>query len=169
MVVREPTVTVRHMRRGDADTICKMMASLAAHHGDLSKTRAADFVIYGVGAGRMATIWFALMGRNPAGFAITYDWIDFVRGHRVRNIDALFVEEHYRKRGVGSALIGKIVTDAKMLACQRVTVGAAKDNLAANSFYQNLGFTPRNQESFMRYQVTGAEFHRLALSGNIPA
>ena len=150
------------MQSADADVIARMIKELAAFHDDVSTVGAADVLTYGLGVGRLATVWLALSGHDPAGFAVAYDWMNFVRGSPVRHIDLLFVDDRFRRRGIGSALIRRIVRDAKVSNCDRVSVGAADDNPTANAFYVKLGFEPRD-DSARQYRVAGASLDRMAL------
>jgi len=157
----QTALKIRKMKRSDAESVAKMMKALAAYHGDESKAGARDFLSYGLGSAKLATIWMAASGAPPAGFAVTYDWMNFVRVYPIRHVDLLFVQESIRRMGVGSALIKRIVSDAKSSGVQRVTVGADKENEAASSFYQRMGFELRDDPS-IQYQLVCANFDRLA-------
>ena len=156
-------LVVRQMIPADGEPLSNMMASLTAYHGDTSQVNATDFLAHGLGESRLADVWLALADGAYAGFAATYDWMNFVQGHPVRHIDLLFVEDKFRKKGIGSTLIKEIAVNAKLNACERVTVGASKNNSAANEFYSRLGFTAR-EETSTRYQLSGAALNRIALS-----
>ena len=156
----KPVLKIRKMKRSDAESVAEMMRALAASHGDVSKAAASEFLTRGLGAGKLATIWLAAHDAAPAGIAATYDWMNFVRLHPVRHVDLLFVQEPFRRVGVGSALIKKIVSDAESSGIQRVTVGATKENQAANGLYRRLGFQPRDDSS-VRYQMDCPNFARV--------
>ena len=157
----KPALKIWKMKRSDAESVAEMMRALAAYHGDVSKADALEFLTRGLGSGRLATIWLAAYDAAPAGFAATYDWMNFVRVHPVRHVDLLFVQEPFRRMGVGSALIKKIVSDAESSGIQRVTVGTAKENQAANGLYRHLGFEPRDDAS-VQYRMDHSKFDRLA-------
>jgi ribosomal protein S18 acetylase RimI-like enzyme len=157
-----PVLKIRKMKRADACAVAEMMAALAAYHGDEASARAQDFLARGYGSAKLATVWFATRDRDPAGFAVTYDWMNFVRLYPVRHIDLIFVHDCYRGQGIGSALITKIIADAVASGRGRIAVGAMKDNQRAIDFYRKLGFEPRNDDAAIRYQLVGANLQRAA-------
>lgn len=77
---------IRKMRRADAEAVAEMMTALAAYHGDVTKIGAGDSLTRGIGSKKLATIWIATVGREPAGFAAAYDWMNFVRALPVLHI-----------------------------------------------------------------------------------
>ena len=95
------------------------------------------------------------------GFSATYDWMNFVHGFPVRNIDLFFVREGARGRGVGRALLKMIALTATLSSCQRLTVGAEPDNEGANAFYRRMGFDLRRPAA-NRYAVAGIALQQLA-------
>lgn len=146
------SIVIRPIQYADAEAASVMLSALAAHHGDESKTNAASLVRYGIGKERLSTVWIALLGNNTVAMSITYDWMNFVRGYRVRHIDALYVEQLHRRHGVGSAVIKHLVTDASATGCQRVTVSATITNFEADAFYRKLGFELKEHKS-NQYQI----------------
>jgi ribosomal protein S18 acetylase RimI-like enzyme len=142
---------IRKMKRADAEVVAEMMAALAAYHGHETRIGAAEFVARGLGSKKLTTIWIATVDREPAGFAATFDWMNFVRAFRVRHIDLLFVSERFRGQGVGTALLANILKDANASGCLRATVGVANENGEAREFYRKLGFQQRRDDS-LRFQ-----------------
>lgn len=57
------------------------------------------------------------------------------------DVNTIVVEETYRRRGLGSTILGKIIGQAKYLGCDTVTLQAKKSTLP---FYEKHGFV-RNQ------------------------
>ena len=154
-------VVVRGFEPADAETVAAMIRDLAAFHGDEAAAAAPDLLRYGLGVHRLSTVWVALLGGLPCGFAATYDWMNYVGGFPVRNIDLFFVRDGVRRRGVGRALLGAIARDAEASTCRRMTVGAEADNPGANAFYRRVGFVLRDVRA-NRYVVSGDALARLA-------
>jgi ribosomal protein S18 acetylase RimI-like enzyme len=59
---------------------------------------------------------------------------------RAAEISDLIVAPHARGRGVGAALIGHLIEQARALGIERVEIGAAARNLRALALYRRLGF-----------------------------
>ena len=74
--------------------------------------------------------------------------IQLVRNHRDSNLtditsaylQALDVHAAYRGRGVGTALIGALESQAKLMGFSRVTLMVDLDNAPALALYEKLGF-----------------------------
>jgi GNAT superfamily N-acetyltransferase len=59
------------------------------------------------------------------------------------NIDELVVDENYRGKGVGKALLDKIIEIAKSHGCVRVELDSGFHREKAHAFYRSLGFESR--------------------------
>ncbi len=158
---RSTSIVVRPFGSEDAGAVVTMMKELAAFHHDEASATASDVVRFAYGVDRISSILVASLGAELCGFSATYDWMNYVHGFPVRNIDLFFVRESARGRGVGRALLKQIACEAKSSACQRITVGAEPDNEDANAFYQEMGFELRRPAS-NRYALSGAAFDQLA-------
>lgn len=145
------------------EAIVGMMQELAAFHDDEALATAADVVRYASSHDRMSMILVAFFDGIPCGFSATYDWMNYVHGFPVRNIDLFFVRERVRGHGVGRALLKAVACEAKSSACQRITVGAEQDNEGANAFYQKMGFELRRPAS-NRYALSGAALDQLTVA-----
>ena len=159
---RSPSIAVRPFAPADAEAVAAMMRKLAALHDDKALATAAEVSRYASGHDRLSTILVASLDSVLCGFSSTYDWMNYVHGFPVRNIDLFFVRENARGCGVGRALLKAIARDARLSACRRVTVGAEPDNEAANAFYHRMGFDLRRPTA-NRYAVSGAALDRLAV------
>ena len=97
----------------------------------------------------------------PAGFAITRDWMNFVRAKPTRMLYLLFVEELFRGHGVGSALVAAVADDGIKKGVPRLDTTAAPTNRQANAFYKRLGFDVIKHKS-RRYGLDRKSLKRLA-------
>lgn len=64
----------------------------------------------------------------------------------------LFVEEEYRKRGVGNLLLGRAMSIAKEKKFENFELTVARNNKQAQKFYRNLGFRIRKREYLLLYK-----------------
>ena len=154
------SVIVRPFVSEDAEAVVTMMKELAAFHDDVALATVSDVVRFASGADRISKILLAALYGEICGFAATYNWMNYVHGFPVCNIDLFFVKESRRRHGIGRALLKRIVCDARSSACQRVTVGAEDGNVSANAFYQKMGFALRSPAS-KRYALSGEALDRL--------
>lgn len=70
-------------------------------------------------------------------------------GGRVAEVESLHVDARYRRRGVGSALLGAAVEWARARGCFRVQLTSHLSRLDAHAFYEQAGFVP----SHMGYKL----------------
>ncbi len=140
-------IKIRRMRRADAPAMARLMRDLVVFHGDQPKSTARHFTAHCLGSRRLVDAWLARVAGKPAGFIVTYDWFNFVRGKITRTIDLLYIDAEYRRSSMGRLLVAAAAEDALAKGCMRIKVGARTENKAANKFYQKLGFTQRSDNS----------------------
>lgn len=64
----------------------------------------------------------------------------------------LFIEEEYRRRGVGHLLLKKAMNVAKKRRFENFELTVAKSNKQAQIFYRNLGFRTKKREYLLFYK-----------------
>lgn len=134
------TITVRPYRPEDNADVVRMIATLAAFHGDTARID-ADLLTRDAGG---ASPWIRILVAEAGGEAIGY--AAFVTLHHLqyssRGLDMhhLFVAKSWRGKGVGSALVEAGAELAKSLDCEWLAVGADAENRAAQNFYTARGF-----------------------------
>ncbi|MCB1538752.1 MAG: GNAT family N-acetyltransferase [Rhodospirillales bacterium] len=151
-------VYIRLFEPRDAEAVVRMNAALARFRGATSLANAAQFIA-GAALGK---IWVAeILGLGLVGFVAGYDWMDYVLGVRVRQIDLLYVDDACRHKGVGKMLVHALVHDATACGCGRIDVTDIETNELAAQFYLALGFQASHRAG-MRYSVSGDALGRLA-------
>lgn len=130
------------------------MRTLAALHGDKAVVGAKDFVSFCLGRQALAKTHVAWMKNEPVGFAVSFDWMNFVRGFPVRTLDLLYVSEKHRRFGVGRELVATLAKDALKKGILRLDTSASKKNPAANLFYKKLNFQKTSSAS-NKYKLAG--------------
>ena len=66
-------------------------------------------------------------------------------------VNELVVAQSYRRRGIGTELIGRAFEEARLRGMDEIEVGALKENIDAISFYRRVGFDEE-------YVLLGHEF-----------
>jgi GNAT superfamily N-acetyltransferase len=59
----------------------------------------------------------------------------------IAELDELFVDESYRRTGVGRLLMEKVLEKSGELDCYRLYIESHYDHKTAHKFYEKLGFT----------------------------
>ncbi len=137
------SVKIRRMRRLDAVAVARMMKKLSAFHGDTTSTTAKDFVKHCLGPRKRGQVWLAFYNGKPAGFVYAFDAYDFVINGFKRDLNLLYVDSAYRRKGIGEALVACVAKDALKKKCILVFVKAISNNKTANSFYKSIGMSKK--------------------------
>jgi predicted N-acetyltransferase YhbS len=59
----------------------------------------------------------------------------------IAELDELFVDEKYRRKGVGKLLMNRVLEKSKELECYRLFIESHYDHKVAHKYYEALGFT----------------------------
>lgn len=112
------------------------------------------------GQRRTAEVVIGYFKGAPVGFALFFHNFSTFLGQPGIYLEDLFVEEAYRRRGFGGALLAYIAKLAVARDCGRLEWSVLDWNEPAVRFYQKLGAVPMDEWTVFR--VTGEKLHRLA-------
>jgi len=99
-------------------------------------------------------IFVAIVENNPVGFTQLYPKYSSVRAIQNWILNDLFVEEQYRKQGIGEKLINKAMDFANERGSKFVELSTAIDNYTAQGLYEKIGFEKQGQEmDFYTYRI----------------
>ena len=135
----QPGVTIRPYRPSDHNDCRRLWAELTRHrHGLYGEAgRESD-----AGAGfeeyltqlNLSGMWVAEGGRGVVGF------IGLMLDGRAGEVDPVVVADGLRGRGIGHALLDKVVDEARRRGLRRLTVSPSVRDLAALRSLHNAGF-----------------------------
>jgi ribosomal protein S18 acetylase RimI-like enzyme len=83
-------------------------------------------------------IILAVMDRTPIGYCVCT-----ISAEGDGEIDSIFVEDGYRRSGIGEELIRRAIAWLDACGAKKKIVAVAAGNEAAISFYESFGFVPR--------------------------
>ena len=91
-------------------------------------------------------IFVATIDHYVVGYAMCQIRIPTSNMHQVKifHLDDLWVDEKYRKQGIGKSLYQKVVETAKENNCYEVTLNVWPGNDAALKFYEKMGMKTRS-------------------------
>ncbi len=136
---------------GEMDLLREYVEALYAHDEDFD---AMVYIEDGVKSllrnEVLATAYFIKSGEERIGYAILTNYHSVERGGLTVFIDELYVEEPFRRSGVGKAILGKIMDVARGNGARALSVQAEPYNQAAHAFFLNNGFGPNPNLNFER-------------------
>jgi GNAT superfamily N-acetyltransferase len=121
----------------DADVIVELIRELAAHSGGTAQTDAAYVRRYLAYPGR--TVLLAEVDGERVGvlaYSLNPNLYHAADGCLVED---LFVRPRFRGRGVGRALVARVMAEAARQGWAEVSVSTDRDNHAALGLYRGLG------------------------------
>ena len=102
----------------------------------------------------------ARAGGAAAGFAVFFPTFSTFLGRPGMYLEDLYVEPHWRRRGLGRRLFVQVVRVAAERGCDRLTWSVLDWNEPAIRFYRSLG--ARSMDDWTVYRLTGDALARLA-------
>lgn len=91
---------------------------------------------------------------KPAGFTQLYPKFSSAKLSKNWILNDLYVDEAYRKQGIGEKLIKTAMEFAKANGSTFVQLETAVDNYTAQHLYENIGFVKQaNDEDFFLYKI----------------
>lgn len=109
---------------------------------------------------RTAEVAIAYEASQPVGFVLFFHNYSTFLARPGLYIEDLFIEEGYRRRGYGRALLLYVARLAKERGCGRLEWSVLDWNQPAIDFYKKLGAVPMNEWTVFR--VTGQGLDKLA-------
>jgi GNAT superfamily N-acetyltransferase len=113
----------------------------------------------------VAEVAIGYFEERPVGFVLFFHNYSTFLGRPGLYIEDLFVDESYRGRGFGRALLSHVAGLAKKRSCGRLEWAVLDWNDPAIRFYKNLGAVPMSEWTVFR--VTGGNLEQLAKSRRI--
>jgi GNAT superfamily N-acetyltransferase len=112
------------------------------------------------GRRRTAEIAIGYFKGEPVGFVLYFHNYSTFLGRPGIYIEDLFVDEAFRRRGFGTALLRYVAGVASQRRCGRLEWSVLDWNEPAINFYKKLGAVPMSEWTIFR--VTGKELAKLA-------
>ena len=110
--------------------------------GNLSlKPQLALKVIEGLKKQTNYVFFIAYCNNQPAGVANCFVNFSTFKAKQLINIHDFAVSPHFRRRGIGEALMQGIVEDARQQGYCKITLEVRHDNHGAQNLYKKAGFT----------------------------
>jgi len=157
-----PSFQIRAATKDDVPVILSFIKKLADYERLSHEVVATEAVLRESLFGRRRTAELALgyFKREPVGFVLFFHNYSTFLGQPGIYIEDLFVDEAFRRRGFGRALLTYVARLAKERRCGRLEWSVLDWNEPAINFYKKLGATPMTEWTVHR--VTGESLRKLA-------
>jgi [ribosomal protein S18]-alanine N-acetyltransferase len=124
------------MEAGDLDQVL-MLASEPAEAPRWTRRDYEKILLVAPGNALVRCSIVALCGGRLAGFAVA----SLLRQETVAEVEGLLVDRHYRRQGIGSALVGASMAWAASAGASAVRLEVRSSNAAAIALYRRHGFS----------------------------
>jgi len=157
-----PSFQIRSATKADVPVILSFIKKLADYERLSHEVVATEKLLLETLFGRRRTAEVALgyFKREPVGFVLFFHNYSTFLGQPGIYIEDLFVDEVFRRRGFGRALLTYVARLAKERNCGRLEWSVLDWNEPAINFYKKLGATPMTEWTVHR--VTGESLRKLA-------
>lgn len=158
-----PSFQIRAAIKDDVPVILSFIKKLADYERLSHEVVATEAGLRETLFGRRRTAEVALgyFKREPVGFVLFFHNYSTFLGQPGIYIEDLFVDEAFRRRGFGRALLTFVARLAKERRCGRLEWSVLDWNEPAINFYKKLGATPMSEWTIHR--VTGESLLKLAV------
>jgi ribosomal protein S18 acetylase RimI-like enzyme len=109
-------------------------------YGQSSDIKGAEGFLKERISGKESIIFLAFDGENAIGFMQLYPSFSSVSMQRIIILNDLYIDEKWRGRGVGKALIKEAEKIALENGIKKITLSTAQDNVKAQKLYEAEGF-----------------------------
>jgi GNAT superfamily N-acetyltransferase len=157
-----PGFQIRAASAAEVPVIISFIKKLAAYEKLSHEVVATDALVRETlfGARPTAEVAIGYLEDKPVGFVLFFHNYSTFLGRPGIYIEDLFVEENFRRRGYGSALLLYVARLAKERRCGRLEWSVLDWNEPAIRFYKKLGALPMSEWTVFR--VTGDSLDKLA-------
>lgn len=146
MIPNTPPVDIRPLQASHLPEVHRMLIDLARHHGDVATITPPALRALVLDAPDLRGL-VAFPGdrpsRLPVGYALLSRRPDLITGRSGYDITHLFVQDVFRGKGIGRALIAAARRLAQDEGCKRLTIGTPPTNAAAAAAYRAMGLVER--------------------------
>ena len=131
-------------READLPQLVALLGLLFSQEAELSpdpekQRRALEMILADASRAR---VYVARVGTRLVGMAALHFTVSTAEGGTAAWLEDCVVHPDYRRRGIGKALLGHVLEQARAVGATRVTLLTDGDNARAQALYRRLGFAP---------------------------
>ncbi len=132
---------MRRAGRGDVDPVVRLVRDFYAEDGyPFDAASAADAVSRLIGEESLGAIWVADPEDGPVGYAALTLGFSLEYMGRDGFVDDLFLRPDWRGRGLGRALLDRLVAEAVAMGVRALHLEVGREKATARALYRRAGF-----------------------------
>jgi ribosomal protein S18 acetylase RimI-like enzyme len=157
-------LTIRLAGLADADIIHAGLLAMARAMGEESRitSTASDIRTHGFGDNPAFEVLIAEIDDAFVGLCLTFPSFSTWRGERGVYVQDLYVDETFRGRRIGEALLKAAARRARERGAGYLRLSVDAQNTKAQAFYTRVGLTHSTDE--LIHMIKGEAFHAFAAS-----
>jgi len=147
-------IEIKRINLSEADLVISLFNQYRIFYGNFSDLGMAKAFVDARLENNESVIFVALDENKPVGFTQLYPKYSSARLSKNWILNDLFVNENYRKQGIGQELIKTAMDFAKIQGSTFVQLETAVDNYTAQSLYEAIGFKKQAPDTdFFLYRI----------------
>lgn len=135
-------INIKLSQEEDFDQIFELLKQFWPNQS-LDKLAMEQIYLKGLRSNNQTYLVAATKDNKIIGFVSLYIKNNLWQCGNLSHIDELIVDQDYRKKGIATLLLNKIIVEAKKNDCKRVELDSAFHREAAHEFYKRKGFENR--------------------------
>ncbi len=149
---KDELLNIREAKPDDVKLILTLIKELAEYEKLSSSVTATESVLkkFLFGEKRYAEVLIAEYESKPAGYALYFFNFSTFLGKPGIYLEDIYVRPQYRGKGIGKALLRRLVKLAKEKNLGRVEWAVLDWNQSAINFYRSMGAVPMNEWTIFR-------------------
>ncbi len=152
---------IRFAQENDVPIILSMIRALACYEKMSPLVTATESLLHeSLFMKKQAEVLLGFEDDVPVGFALYFYNFSTFLGHANLYLEDLYVDESYRKKGYGKALLIRLAEIAIENGCQRLDWSCLKWNQPSIDFYHSLNAI--NMSEWMLFRLKDQDLVRLA-------
>lgn len=160
-ITKDPRLVIRSAAEGDVGLILSFIRKLAEHEKLQDEVVATEEVLFdSLFVKRRAEVLIGEYDGRPVAFALFFHNFSTFLGKANLYLEDLYVEEQYRHRGIGRAMLACLAKVAVERGCERLDWWCLDWNEPSISFYKRMGARPMSDWTV--YRVDGRSLVELA-------
>ena len=149
---KEELLKIHEAEPGDVKLILTLIKELSEYEKLSSSVTATESILEKAlfGEKRYAEVLIAEYESKPAGYALYFFNFSTFLGKPGIYLEDIYVRPQYRGKGIGKALLKRLIKLAEDKNCGRVEWAVLNWNQSAINFYKSLGAVPMNEWTIFR-------------------